>query len=248
MSYIVHITDNCLKNAQYHNTTKGLESLKQVFMDTDDFRLHNLEHRSNGKGIFVKKKFPKKNGRLIIWYRKIGNHQVIIFIAICNVGENDFKKFNHDPIKFVEPFVDEELIERDIIDQTKKLPKKKKPDVKGIEKFLLDQSPIEDSIKPDNWMGETQMWIEAWENEVNRTMLSTVKEKVEDIVTSGKRDIFSIEVGNDKLLYYKNLYIDYRTKDEALILIAFIDNKTQARKEVEKKYEDILLHEDSQSI
>lgn len=87
MSLLVHVTDRCWADARRHGFLGALEKLRQHVEDTqstsgfDNFPAPYL----------VKKKFGNYQGRLIAAHHAVGEHGVVVFLAILLRGNAEYE-------------------------------------------------------------------------------------------------------------------------------------------------------------
>lgn len=162
MALIVYITENCEADARNHGLQVDLE------------RFRDRVEKSQSTSLFdpfpppylVKKKLGGRQGRLIADLRPVGDHAVIVFLAVLTRGSREYEdEFTRDPHAYGRQHFDNVLSDRELSNfvenRTKESPPRLKPDPTDAEYDLLygafahhHDAVVEDMVC------ETHEWVE----------------------------------------------------------------------------------------
>lgn len=162
MPLFVYVTENCRNDARTHSLTGEVERLQERVEEAQSVGLFD----PFPPPYLVKKKFGGRQGRLIADRRPVGDHAVIVFLAILIRGSHAYESgFGKDPIAygqqhFADLVSDEDLIEF-VEEQTASSPIQSKPDPGNAEYALLYGAfeHHQDSAAED-LVCETKEWVE----------------------------------------------------------------------------------------
>ena len=160
MALYVYITDSCREDAASHALVLELERFKERVESSQSTSLFD----PFPPPYLVKKKFGNRQGRLITDLRTVGEHGVIVFLAVLIRGDRRYESdFVRDPAgygnKHFTNLVATGEIEAYVEERTRSDPPPLKPDPTPAEAGFLYGAFDHQSDAPDILVCETPEWV-----------------------------------------------------------------------------------------
>lgn len=162
MAIFVLVTDSCMADARTYNLTDDVERLKE--------RIERVQSANQFDPFpppyLVKKKFGGRQGRLIADQRTVGEHAVIVFLAILIRGNRAYEdEFAKNPVAYGEShfadLVSDEGVAAFVEERTRTSPPPPKPEP-SAEEYALLFSAFEhhQDSSADDLVCETREWVD----------------------------------------------------------------------------------------
>jgi tetratricopeptide (TPR) repeat protein len=159
MALFVYLTDNCLSDARDHGLTSELERFRDRVESTQSTSLFD----PFPPPYLVKKKLGGRQGRLIADLRPVGDHAVVVFLAVLIRGSRAYEdEFASDPITYGKQHFNDLLdIDRFVEERTRTQPVPIRPDPTAPEYGLLYGAFAHHrNSVADDLVCETKEWVE----------------------------------------------------------------------------------------
>lgn len=161
MSLFVYVSENCVEDARKHNLAFEVQRLQDRVEETQSTNLFV----PFPPPYLVKKKLGGRQGRLIAEKRTVGDHAVIICLALLIRGHRAYEEFSQDPLAYGKRhFVDlvsEAEVTAFVAERTAARPLEVRPDPSEAEYGLLYGAfSHHGDLAPDELVCETQEWVE----------------------------------------------------------------------------------------
>jgi hypothetical protein len=168
VEYIVYITDECKKEAETYSCGKDLDNLKRSVEEKQSIAMFN----NFPPPLIVRKQFGSKRGRLIasVQSREVeGNqYEVVVFLAFLIKSDRNYDSFSKTGNREWATRRDDkakEKIDNYIKKYKEERPESPKAELSSHEKsFLLYHTNNSSSAENDNFVYETEEWIEKNHN------------------------------------------------------------------------------------
>jgi hypothetical protein len=163
VTLFVYLTEDCQSDAQTHSLTDELDRFREKVEDTQSTSLFD----PFPPPYLVKKKIGGRQGRLIADLRPIGDHAVIVFLAIMIRGDRAYEvEFSRNPRAFGEQhfanLVSDEEIRAFVDTRTRIAPPAEKPQPSEAEYGLLYGAfSHHGDVSTDILVCETKQWVDA---------------------------------------------------------------------------------------
>src|SRR5438067_7088839 len=185
MALFVFITDNSRESARKHGMQDELLRLAERVERTQNIR--SLDPFP--AGYLVKKKFSGRQGRLIARYVPLGEHGVVIFLAVMMRGDSTYEdQFSRNPEGFGKRFFDHlytrQSLEEFVADRTKVDPPPEKAAPSEEEYGYLHTAPPRQGTaahgteKQAELVCETRNWVEKCAQVPFRNWISNLYEGI----------------------------------------------------------------------
>lgn len=161
MPLIVYITDNCESDARRHGLSEEVGRFRERVEECQSTSLFD----PFPPGYLVKKKLGGRQGRLIAELHPVGEHAVVVFLAVLIRGSRDYEdEFARDPRAYGEQhfsdLVSGEELARFVEERTRQSPPIINPDPSDSEYHFLYGAFAHHQSVPDDIVCETQRWVE----------------------------------------------------------------------------------------
>lgn len=163
MALFVFITENCRNDAYTHGLLDEVERFKERVESTQSTSLFD----PFPPPYLVKKKLGGRQGRLIAERRTVGDHAIVVFLAILIRGDRAYEdQFAKDPVGYGErhfkELVSEEELSRFIAEATQIAPPPAKPEPSGAEYEILYSAFAHrnGTTRTDEMVCESREWVE----------------------------------------------------------------------------------------
>jgi tetratricopeptide (TPR) repeat protein len=163
MALFVFVTENCKDDANTHGLLDEVERFKERVESTQSTSL--FDHFP--PPYLVKKRLGGRQGRLIADQRTVGDHAVVVFLAILIRGDRAYEdQFVKDPVGYgqrhFKDLVSEEQLSRFIAERTRTTPPPDKPEPSGPEYEMLYNAFAHHngSVGADELVCESKEWVE----------------------------------------------------------------------------------------
>lgn len=162
MALIVHITPNCENQARKHGLWADVERFRDRVESSQSLSLFD----PFPPPYLVKKKLGGRQGRLIADLRPIGDHALIVLLAVLNRGSRDYEEeFARDARAYGDQHFGGLLSDSDaavfVQERTRKSPPHIKPTPSAEEyELLYNAFAHHNDSAPEDIICETQEWIE----------------------------------------------------------------------------------------
>lgn len=171
MTLFVYVTDSCQQDAKRHSVQTDIDRIRANVEESQSLSLFD----PFPPPYLVKKKLHGRQHRLVADYRRIGEHSVVVFLAVMIRGGKDYEQeFSHDPVAYgrqhFQHLVESEVLERYVAERSAMPEVPRKPDPSQGEYELLYSSPGQtlavltqgESARDssDRIICETHRWVE----------------------------------------------------------------------------------------
>lgn len=162
MTLFVYVTRECEGNAQVHGLTDDVKRLEERVESTQS----TSQFDPFPPPYLVKKKLGGRQGRLIADVRYLGDHAVIVFLAILIRSNRAYDEFAHDPGGYgrqhFADLVSDDDIARFVRERTQVIPLPPKPEPTGPEYGLLFGAfAHRQDSSTDDLVCETKLWVDS---------------------------------------------------------------------------------------
>lgn len=163
MALFVYITENCKDDANTHGLLDEIERFKERVESTQSTSL--FDHFP--PPYLVKKKLGGQQGRLIADRRTVGDHAVVVFLAIMIRGKRAYEdQFATDPVGYGQQHFKDLVSEQELLhlisERTRTAPPPVKPDPSGPEYEILYNAFAHHngSVGAEDLICESTEWVE----------------------------------------------------------------------------------------
>lgn len=161
MSLFVYVSDNCVADARTH----GLDGEVQRLQDRVEATQSTSLFDPFPPPYLVKKKLGGRQGRLIAERRSVGEHAVIVCLAILIRGHREYEEFAQSPVAYGKRYLSDLVGEQEVVDlvrqRTAARPVEVKPEPSDAEYGLLYGAfSHHGEGVPEELVCETQEWVD----------------------------------------------------------------------------------------
>ncbi len=160
MTLLVFVTERCENDARTHGLFGEIERFRE--------RVESAQGTSQFDPFpppyFVKKKLGGRQGRLIADHRKVGDHAILVFLAILIRGDKHYEEFSADPAAYGQRhfanLISDEAITKFVEQRTKESLPPEKPSPDGEEYgFLYEAFSHRSGSAREDLVCETEGWV-----------------------------------------------------------------------------------------